>query len=287
MEFTCSVDQIKRLKPEQMRAILDNDTTGSFQLLDVRQLYEYEEGHIPGAKWIPLSELEYRQGELDRDKEIITYCRSGHRGMAASILLCGLGFKNLYNLDGGMLNWYHEVIKGIPEERPELITGTEEVGDILRLALSLEKGGFDFYTKAYETLKDQKAAQTFQTLAHMEARHIERLYERYSQLLGASAAIPPIEQLKAKSGYMEGNIKIADELLKLGKRELIDDFEALEIALENEYMSYDFYKRVAEFVSDSKARRLLYELAGEERNHIHTLLQQLEEPMGDNSYNDR
>jgi hypothetical protein len=45
MEPTCSVDRIKRLKPEQMRAILDNDTTGSFQLLDVRQLYEYEEGH--------------------------------------------------------------------------------------------------------------------------------------------------------------------------------------------------------------------------------------------------
>jgi Mg/Co/Ni transporter MgtE len=112
----------------------------------------------------------------------------------------------------------------------------------------------------------------------VEARHIERLYERYSQLLGASA-IPLIEQLKAESGYMEGSIKIADELVKLGKRELIDDFEALEIALENEYMSYDFYKRVAEFVSDSKARRLLYELAGEERNHIHELLQQLEEPL--------
>lgn len=104
--------------------------------------------------------------------------------MAASILLCCLDFKNIYNLDGGILNWHHEVIKGIPEERPELITGTEEVGDILvlALALTLEKGGFDFYTKAHEIVKDQKAAQTFQTLAHVEARHMERLYERYSQL---------------------------------------------------------------------------------------------------------
>jgi rhodanese-related sulfurtransferase len=60
MEFTCSVDRIKSLNPEQVRESLDKDTTGSFQLLDVRQLYEYEAGHIPGAKWIPLSELEYR-----------------------------------------------------------------------------------------------------------------------------------------------------------------------------------------------------------------------------------
>jgi rhodanese-related sulfurtransferase/rubrerythrin len=285
MEFTCSVDRIKRLNPEKVRKILDNDTTGSFQLLDVRQPYEYEEGHIPGAKRIPLSELEYRHEELDRDKQIITYCRSGHRGMAASILLCGLGFKRIYNLDGGMLNWHHEVIKGIPEERPELITGTEEVGDILMLALALEKGGFDFYTKAHETVKDQKAAEMFQTLARMEEQHMKRLYERYSQL--GQDMVPPIEQLKSEAGYMEGGIKISDKLVKLGNQELIDDFEALEIALENEYMSYDFYKRVAELVSNSEARKLLFELAGEERNHVHTLLQQLEEPMGDNSYNDR
>jgi len=65
----------------------------------VRQPYEYEAGHIPGAKWIPLGEIEYRHAELERDKKIITYCRSGHRSMAANTLLCGLGFENVYNLN--------------------------------------------------------------------------------------------------------------------------------------------------------------------------------------------
>ena len=279
IEITCSVDRITRLSPEQLREILDGDTTGSFQVLDVRQPYEYEAGHIPGAKWIPLSELEYRHGELDREKKIVTYCRSGHRGMAASILLCGLGFEHMYNLDGGMLNWQHEVITGMPEELPELVTGTEEAEDILKLALALEKGAFDFYTRAHEATKDPKAAQTFQKLAGMEEQHITRLYEQYSQLLGPGD-VPPIEQLPAESDFMEGSRTIIDAVEKLEKRAFMDDFEALEIALENEYLSYDFYKRVAEVVSDTEARKMLYELAGEERNHIQTLLRQLEEPRG-------
>jgi hypothetical protein len=53
MEFTCSVDRIKSLNPEQVRESLDKDTTGSFQLLDVRQLYEYKEGHT-GCEMDPL-----------------------------------------------------------------------------------------------------------------------------------------------------------------------------------------------------------------------------------------
>ena len=79
---------------------------------------------------------------------------------------------------------------------------------------------------------------------------------------------------------MEGGIKINEELIKIGELKFIDDFEALEIALEKEYMSYDFYKRVAGLVGDSKARSMLHELAGEERNHINALLQQIEEPKG-------
>ena len=66
-----------------------------FQLLDVRQPREHESRHIPGAKLIPLGELEYRYGELDKDRGIISYCRFGHRSMAASTLLCSLGFENV------------------------------------------------------------------------------------------------------------------------------------------------------------------------------------------------
>ncbi|NQE54980.1 Thiosulfate sulfurtransferase GlpE [ANME-1 cluster archaeon GoMg3.2] len=282
MKLTCSIDEIKRLRPEEVKEIRDNDKSGEFQLLDVRQPYEYEAGHIPGAKWVPLGELEYRHAELERDKKIITYCRSGHRSMAANTLLCGLGFENVYNLDGGILNWHYDVIKGIAEERPELITGNEDVCDILMLALKLEKGALDFYSKAQEKVRDKKAVQTFQKLAGWEEKHIEKIYVLYSKLMG-EPKLPPLERLKAElsSTYMEGGMKINEELIKIGERVgFVDDFEALEIALEKEYMSYDFYKRVAGLVGDSEARNMLHELAGEERKHINALLQQIEEPEG-------
>jgi rhodanese-related sulfurtransferase/rubrerythrin len=279
VELTCSIDEITKLGPEQVKKFLDTDTMGAFQLVDVRQSYEYEEGHIPGAKWIPLGELEYRHQELEKEKNIITYCRSGHRGMAASILLCGLGFKNIYNLDGGMLKWPYELVKGIPEERPELITGKEAMGDILKVALMLEQGAFDFYSKARELIKEQRAVEAFKNLAEMEAQHIERLSQHYSQLLGKGIE-PPFEELKEGSDYMEGGLKITEELLKIGKLKFLDDLEPLEIALEKEYMAYDFYKRMAHLVGDTQAKKLLHELAGEERSHINVLLQHLEKPRG-------
>jgi rhodanese-related sulfurtransferase len=126
---------------------------GEFLLLDVRQPEEYEAGYIPGAMLIPLGELEARQGELDRDKKIITYCRSGHRSMAAAIALCGLGFKGVQHLDGGILDWSYETITGIPERRPELVTKAADVRDILMLAIKLEKGSREFYMAARDKVQ--------------------------------------------------------------------------------------------------------------------------------------
>ena len=49
MKLNCSIDEIKRLASREVKELLDNDTLGTFQLLDVRQPREYEAGHIPGA----------------------------------------------------------------------------------------------------------------------------------------------------------------------------------------------------------------------------------------------
>lgn len=73
MKIACAVDEIRGLKPKELKNILDNDKTGEYLLVDVRQPEEYEAGHIPGAILIPLGELEHRQFELSREKKIITY----------------------------------------------------------------------------------------------------------------------------------------------------------------------------------------------------------------------
>ena len=58
---------------EEVRAFLREQRAESYNLIDVRQPGEYEEGHLPGARLIPIAELADRLGELDRSKPVVTY----------------------------------------------------------------------------------------------------------------------------------------------------------------------------------------------------------------------
>ena len=75
---------------------------------------------------------------------------------------------------------------------------------------------------------------------------------------------------------MEGGLEISPALAKV-KKKFTSDMEALEIALEREYMSYDFYKRTSALVENQDAKMLLHELASEERNHADILLRRVAE----------
>ncbi len=61
------------MTPEQVRDFLDKRTPDEYNLVDVRQPAEYEQGHLPGARLIPLAELAGRIKELDPAKPTITY----------------------------------------------------------------------------------------------------------------------------------------------------------------------------------------------------------------------
>lgn len=272
MKMTCAVDEIRGLTANEIKAILDKDKAGEYLLVDVRQPEEYKAEHIPGAVLIPLVELEARQEELDRNKKIITYCRSGRRSMAAAITLCGLGFKCIRHLDGGILDWSYETITGIPERRTQLITEAADVKDILMLAIKLEKGSWDFYMAARDKVEQPHMKETFHTLASAEEGHMRRLHQQASSLLG-DGILPPFDKLKSelKIEHMEGSIEINPALAKMDES-FADEMEALEIALEKEYMSYDFYKRTTMLVENLDTKTLLHQLALEERNHANTLL---------------
>ena len=76
-------------------------------VLDVREESEFKTGHILNARLIPLGKLKDRTGELERYREqpIVVVCRSGQRTNAACMLLGKQGFKQVYNLAGGILAW--------------------------------------------------------------------------------------------------------------------------------------------------------------------------------------
>ncbi|MBI4285069.1 MAG: hypothetical protein HY670_04100 [Chloroflexi bacterium] len=272
-----AVDRIVGLTPQQVAGILETDKENEYLLLDVRQPEEYAAGHIPGAKLVPLGELEARQGELDRRKKVIAYCHSGRRSMAAAIALTELGFKAVYNMTGGIASWPYETVAGMPSVGLPLIKDVACIRDVLLLAMRMEKSAHDLYREAGDRAKAAQVRNTFHMLARVEESHLERLYQRAASLPVASV-LPPMEALRRelRPGHMEGGIEIHPAMAKVDEA-ITGEMDALELALEKEYMAWDFYKRAAVLIEDPDAGRLLEELASEERAHANALLLRLAE----------
>lgn len=74
-------------------------------VLDVRERWEYDEGHVAGATLLPLSELPSRLAEVPADQPVYVYCHSGNRSRQASEILAKAGKKRILNVDGGILAW--------------------------------------------------------------------------------------------------------------------------------------------------------------------------------------
>jgi NADPH-dependent 2,4-dienoyl-CoA reductase/sulfur reductase-like enzyme/rhodanese-related sulfurtransferase len=80
------------------------EKTSGGTILDVRTSFEYKDGHIPGARHLPVHQLRSRMHELDKlkDAPVFVYCLSGIRSYIASRMLMQSGFGQVYNLSGGI-----------------------------------------------------------------------------------------------------------------------------------------------------------------------------------------
>ena len=85
------------------------DAREPFELIDVREKFEYEIARIDGAKLIPLAEIGERTEELQREQPIVVHCHSGTRSAQAVRLLQQRGFSNVYNLEGGIYAWSDQI----------------------------------------------------------------------------------------------------------------------------------------------------------------------------------
>jgi rhodanese-related sulfurtransferase len=97
------------LAPTDAAARLQDD---AWQVLDVRLPEERAEGHIAGSFHIQLTELSARAGELDADRPLLVFCRSGARSAMAVAALRGAGY-DAHDLAGGMVAWAEA---GLPVE---------------------------------------------------------------------------------------------------------------------------------------------------------------------------
>ena len=100
MNKSISVNELKSL----------NENNEKFSLLDVRTDAEVLQSRIPiNSIHIPINEIPNRIIELDKNKNIIVYCKSGKRSQKVCDYLIQNNFKNIRNLDGGILAWANKI----------------------------------------------------------------------------------------------------------------------------------------------------------------------------------
>ncbi len=108
--LTCTFSGVWEIQPTALEERIAGDRVTDIQVIDVREPREVTDalGHIPGARLLPLSQLAARAGEIDRDRPVVTVCRSGARSAQATVLLQKAGVNKVANLAGGMLRWRAE-----------------------------------------------------------------------------------------------------------------------------------------------------------------------------------
>lgn len=98
---------MKEITPLELKQLIDEKK--DFQLIDVREEYEFDEVNMKG-QLIPMGEIMDNIDKISKDKQVVIHCRSGKRSATViNALEAQHGFTNLYNLKGGILAYIEEV----------------------------------------------------------------------------------------------------------------------------------------------------------------------------------
>jgi rhodanese-related sulfurtransferase len=99
---------IKDISPVRANALIQNNQSNpKFVILDVRTPQEYADGHLSNAVNIDFESSNFKNAvnKLDKNKTYLVYCRTGIRSAAASQTMEELGFKDIYDMSGGIMDW--------------------------------------------------------------------------------------------------------------------------------------------------------------------------------------
>jgi rhodanese-related sulfurtransferase len=112
MSSAANPDAIE-IDPERLAAWREEDP--NLQVIDVRELYEREAGHIAGTRHIVLGELTSQAETVDRERPVVFYCRLGSRSEMAAQAFRAAGYE-AYTMSGGLVRWAGEGRALSPED---------------------------------------------------------------------------------------------------------------------------------------------------------------------------
>lgn len=254
---------------EEARKFLEQHKEGTYTLLDVRQPWEYEEDHIPGAKLVPLGDLKEGTQNLDQTRPTLVYCAIGGRSRVAAQLLSGRGFQEVYNLSGGIKAYRGDKARGPLELNLDMVRGDESPEEMLKLAFGMERALGIFYDKCLEQAKDNNLVDLFTKLARIELVHKQKVYERYQALVPNAPDMAAFEA-DMTPDIMEGGFHL-NEFLAANEPWLKNLNQVLELAMMLETQALDLYLRFAEKSQEQGTKQVLFTLADEEKVHLKSI----------------
>src|SRR5690606_3253169 len=142
--------------------------------------------------------------------------------------------------------------------------------DALRIAIATERSGREFYARAAKLTKDPRGRRIFEKLAGEEDDHLDRLEQRYKQILASDPQPESYPTFLFFKGAANGLFAAGTEQLAKG----VDDKQALMIGIKCERGSHRFFKRYGERFEESEGKRVFLEFADEERQHLELLIRE-------------
>jgi len=268
--------EFKDITTKELKQFIKSHNEKEYLLVDVRQPDEYSEGHIPGAKFIPLNELVSDLSGLPANRDLVFYCHSGGRSLAAASIFFeeGITEKTIYNLEGGILAWEGKTLKGFP--KIQVFDKTKAPVELLLTAMDLEKGAWRFYTYILDNISVDPIISTLEQLSKAEIAHARTVYGFWKK--AASAPIS-FDELYAslKGEILEGGESLVEVLGYLENIEGNRCLQILELALHIEYAAFDLYKTMADHAKDQTIRDSFLAIAQAEKSHMRMLIRALDQ----------
>ena len=263
--------QFEVLLPAQLEQYRQTHHEKEYVLLDVREPDEYKESHIPGARLMPITELVRNIDGLPDNRDLIFYCQSGARSMAAAAMVLEeeISSEKIYNLSGGLLNWEGRLAADYP--KIQVFDAAAGLHNLLVTAMDLEKGAQRFYIAVRDRTAETNLRQTFDTLSKAEIGHAKMIYAIWKKIEAHPLAFD--EFFGGLQGdILEGGTPLADAIQRISEVSHSACLPIIEMALSIEYAAFDLYRGMADNAADHDARNAFLSLAQAEKKHMRTLI---------------
>jgi rubrerythrin len=193
----------------------------------------------------------------------------GGRSRAAVQLLAGEGFREVYNLKGGIAAWQGHTAAGPMEMGMAHLTGGEKPADVVTLAYGLESGLLRLYHKIMEMTSDPEVADLLGRLVGIEEAHKRMLFALFTKLIPAAQNREQFES-RILGDVMEGGFKV-EEFIEQNASAFASRVNALSVAMMLEAQALDLYLRYSQKSTDQSCKEIFYTISEQEKAHLASL----------------